>query len=883
MSFKGTKNGRNRLKGDLSALMPSGNWAATHKGTAYGILTPRGKRVPSVTAAGSGFYYRAWWPARKVMAFAVEFAAKHEGCIPTRENIEEWVNRANYRDWYQKEYEEQEVLNVAAMEGRVSKRVVSAVDGGVVHEALHKAFTCQRELSADEVYDIIIPRWAKIEKMGKYTKLVLDAANVIEDIRIERLGCATYPGIRTKMADLQDFILTMEAESREAADAEQTALNVVFGTFRDIGLGYRTTLQREAIKGYEAANEEAFKLVTEGEIADILRAVIPDCSSKESVEAEAKRDLVSLEKAFDLIAAIEEMGAMPEPEEEGGKGGKTACPKCKAPASKLRARPVAGQDDKIAIVCTVCGHMEIIDKPEEAEGGEGEGEGGTSIENPNQPQGQPQQGGGQQGDVIRWEDQEMNAEDAEESEDAEGDEGSEGEESDESDENQSGEGEGSEGEGEEDDNAEGSEGEGDAEGTESASEGDDAEGEGEETAEGEDGAESDSEASGDDSTEGDADGETQDAPDYERAPETEAGFNQQQSSGTEGGGATSGESDVTLGDLLQNEVENGEGAGLMDYAEALGGKAEEMEERENAQLQQGEKRWKPADTSEDQVKVPRVDDRARRQGKDLTKSVKRECSYLLARLRQMVLGAQDTDIDEGIKKGRALSKRYLADTYISIKDCKRPERAFRRTDELDAPSTAAAVVVDESGSMGNILKEAGMMAAAIAQPMDALGCAVQVHGIRSAYYTNAQGGPDCHRDYSVIYDVIKDWEEPYRVAEPRFSKLQATGGTPLADGVEFALRGIQEREEDNRIIFVLTDGVPDRNHEPVIKHQLRVCKEQGIHVIGVGIGWGAEYVENLFPDSVYAENVADIPKMLVKKLNEVMQGQKRPARRSKVA
>ena len=50
MSFQGTKNrGRNRLKGDLTPLMPSGQWAATHKGTAYGILSPADKRVPRVT------------------------------------------------------------------------------------------------------------------------------------------------------------------------------------------------------------------------------------------------------------------------------------------------------------------------------------------------------------------------------------------------------------------------------------------------------------------------------------------------------------------------------------------------------------------------------------------------------------------------------------------------------------------------------------------------------------------------------------------------------------------------------------------------------------------------------------------------------------------
>ena len=875
MSFSGSK-AKNRLKGDLTKLMPSGEWAATHKGTAYAILAPLEKRVPTVTANGTGFYYRAWWPARKVMAKLIEFAGKNPECIPTMDDILQIVWDANNRCW-RTEQEDQELLNVAAMEGRVSKRVISAVDGGVKHEALHKAFTCQRDLDAQEIYDIVIPRWAKIQKMSTYTKILLDAANIIEDIRIERLGCGKYPGIRTSMADLQDFILTMEAEGRDSEGAEQMddaakALMVIFGAFRDIGLGYRTQLQRDALVHYKATNEEAYNMVVEGPIADILRSVIPDCSSKDSIEAEAKNDLVSLEKAFDLIAIIDEEFGMPE-QPQGGQGQSTGCPKCNAPASKLRARPVAGQPDKIAIVCTECGHMEIIDKPEEAEGGEGEGEGGTAIENPNQPESNDQsQGGGNQGDVIRWEDNEVDASDAsdnegEEDSDSEGSEGSEAGEGDEEEAEGSEGSEGAEGDSDEEGD-EATAGEGDEEGAESDSEGDEAKGEGDEAGEGEDDAEGDSEAS-----EGDADEGAEDADEeFQRTDSAEAGFSEGTNHTGEGAGATSGESEITLGDLINQALENGDGAGLMDYAEALGGKAEQAEEKAMEDLRAGEAMWKPSDTSGDVVKVPRVDDNARRQGKRLTKSVKRECAYMLARLRQIVLGQQDTSIDDGCKKGRALSKRYLADTFASIQDFKRPDRAFRRTDEEDAPSTAAAVVIDESGSMGGMLQEAGMMAVALAQPLDALGCPVQVSGIRSTWYCNGGDARGCHRDYSVAYDVIKDWEEPFRAAEARFSKLQATGGTPLADGVEFALRGLQQREEDNRVMFVITDGEPDYNHRPVINRQIRLAREQGIHIIGVGIGYGAEYVEKLFDDSVWAERVSDLPKLLVKKLSAVMSG-----------
>ena len=239
---------------------------------------------------------------------------------------------------------------------------------------------------------------------------------------------------------------------------------------------------------------------------------------------------------------------------------------------------------------------------------------------------------------------------------------------------------------------------------------------------------------------------------------------------------------------------------------------------------------------------------------------------------QALMGAADLEVDDGCKRGKALSSRFLTDTYGTLAAGKTPKRAFRNTEEQEIPSTAAAVVVDESGSMCGILEEAGQIAASIAMPLDALGAAVQVSGIRSGGWGSGTDGnvPGAHRDYSVSYDLIKNWDEPYRQAEARFSQLRATGGTPLADGIEFALRGILERDEDNKVIFVITDGCPDYGNEPVIRRQIRIAKENGIHIIGVGLGSGARYVKGLFPDHVHADRVSDIPKLLVKKLNDLM-------------
>jgi len=190
---------------------------------------------------------------------------------------------------------------------------------------------------------------------------------------------------------------------------------------------------------------------------------------------------------------------------------------------------------------------------------------------------------------------------------------------------------------------------------------------------------------------------------------------------------------------------------------------------------------------------------------------------------------------------------------------------------------AAAIALDESSSMDDLRKDATRMLVAITEPLDSLGCAVMACGFRNGNWRyrrnnsvpSEEYSKGYHRFDSVCIDIFKNWHERFKTVQWRFANTQSTGSTPMADGIEYALQGLQLREDAHRFLFVITDGCPDGGHRPIIKRQIRQSREAGIHIVGVGVGVGAQYVKDLFDDWVYSEDIEDIPKMLVAKLNEL--------------
>lgn len=848
-------------------MLQGDRFRATHRATVVAIL---GADAPRVISKGARFYNIDRWTVRHLTKQMCDWAKANPGCVPTRVDVSQWVHRANA----ERVERDARCIVIATTPAKLSIRTALALVGGGNHEAFHTKYSCRRDLTVEEVAAIVLPRWAKVADWSKLYGLLQDWGNIVEDIRIERRGNEDYPGIYAKMCELQDFILLQEDADRQKTlaivgpEPLKKPLPIVSGMFRDLGLGYPTDLQDIAYQGYRERNPDAVAIVESGPLRPIL---------EEAINLTAFDDTGCLRVAMD---ALVELSQLVDPddmkkanEQAEGSSGKPKCPKCGAPGKDLVCRPLSnGQGGKVkgkgVITCTKCGWQEIVD---------------VSAAKPSKGQGKPDPE-----DAIKFEDMpEMPGQQGQDNDEG----GGKGKSKDKKEKGEKGSSGSGKGDGEEGEEGEGSSGGGSGKKSE---DGGDADGEGEGA--GEDEEDADGEGDGDEEDGGEEDGGESEGGgagdeggDNDEGGGSDSHTDGSQSSDSDGHASGAGghqwdpEKVKGVAEEILSDAAKGDTAGLRDAGSALEQAFENVREREDKDCADDEMPWRPWNPGLDTVQFvePSLagigNDRA--QSKVLLDSVKAESSYLRARLRAIVRAVEQRAVIHGVRKGRDLSERMLVDSVATLRSGHLPSRAYSAiSDQIDT-SLAAVLIIDQSSSMGwpkSKLQDATRVLMALTEPLDSLGAAVLAAGFRDGepdpsganWSEIAAGG--YHRNNGICHDVFKSFDEKFTAVRWRFANTRAVGGTPMSDGVQFGLDCLSTRHEAHRVLFIITDGEPNGGHAPVIRRQVRLAKKSGINVIGVGIGTDSKAVMTLFPDHVWAENISDMPKALLAKLNVIL-------------
>ncbi len=740
--------------------MPGSRVRETHASTVLSIVG-RDRMIP-VVSQGTGFSMRGPFGWRTV---ASRFAKGER-------------DTARLADATGYEAGAPAAINIAECGDEVPRRTYLALIGGASHEAFHRLYSQQGALDARTIGAAIAPAIAHPGiDWAKRARLVLDLQNVIEDIYIERLGCEEFPGVRTKLTDLADFIVRQEADSRaKVGDPPATVVQAVFVAWRDLGLGYNTPTLRDNLARLARECPKGLDMLRPGgALHGVFTRSIPDVSTPAAREA-AKRALldgVSLRLALEAVIALE--GAASGDQGDGGENGKPQ-------PGDGKPQPGKGKGDG---------------QPQPGDGkGKGEGKG----------DGQPQPGDGQP---------------------------------------QPGEGKGK------------------------GKDGEKGEGKGGTPSNGKPDAKGDSNAEG-----------------GENGGESGEGENSRDDGEGKGEGAGGGEgtNPATAKDFLDGHSKDGKGA--LDSNSALEAAAKD-ERKSDPNDYTSPLPYRPYSTAQDEIAPVRAAKENAKGFEKLKAETRKGTAYLRTRLAVLFRALENSGVEHGVRKGPALSGRMLVDSYCEMQGGAMPTRAYMdRTPAVDM-SIAAALVIDESASMKDKLRETCAGAYTLMDALDSVGAKSLAVGFRTksydaSYYTNDYSGiAGCHRTHAVYYDLFKSWDESFKVAAPRLREIKAAGGTPMADGIEFALRELSARAEGHRILFVLTDGEPDGQHKRVIPTQLQRAADAGVLVVGVGLGRGSEGVTKRFPDSVYADDLTALPALLVKKLEELIRTRATGAKRGR--
>jgi X-linked retinitis pigmentosa GTPase regulator len=866
---------------ELPDLFPGARWHATHQASVDAILNPLGIKRP-VISMGDRFFNMDNWQVLWFTNNLVAWAKKNPRSIPTDSDIRGMMN---FSREIQQLYAPQ--IFIAKTPEKLTQRTALALVGGAYHEAWHTVYSDRSTLSFKDAKELV-KDWGKIKDWTNFIDLFAEVRGWIEDIRIENQGCQDYPGAYIPMCDLADFVIHQEMKLRTEAlasgeiskDAKEIKKGVFLCLLRDLGLGYSTDDTRAAMATYKKLAPDVVALFKRG-------TKIRDIVERARKLGKDKHGFVHLSIELCLVLQeIQEQGPPPPPMPSGDGEGQDSPPQDNESESEDDSDSGASGKKKQKSKSDKKPKQEKSDQKENSDSSDGDSGEGDSGEDENEEESESSDSKGSESKPQKDQKSDKGNKDSKDpSDDGEyGD--SEG--SDDGDNDGDGdedEGESEDGEGDSDDDSNnggedsGDSDEGDDEDGED-SDGDDGDSSGEDEGEGDD--EGDSEGDGDEDGDSEGDGEDSDGDDGDFSGDGGDSNSSQGSQGSQnsstaqtGGGAGKGESENiqdTVNKILTAEEEKQ--VQPLTMAEALQIAFELALKQEELPTEKNEKPWNPLTCQQDEVIVIKKNPKLDTEAKQMQDKVKQQVAALRARLRNLVLAREMTDREHGVRRGKSLSARMLVDSKASLMSGAYPNRAYQHTADQQDTSIAMSICIDQSGSMG-VLKETvqeGVMV--LTEPVESIGGKTFVFGFRdgkSVYGYGYGNDKKYHRTSTMNFDVFKKWDE--RMAECRTKILQtkATGGTPLSDGIQYGLMSLQNRKEGHRVLVVMTDGMPDDSHIPVMRHQFRVAREAGVHIIGVGITSGASYVQNTFDDYVYAPEISALPHLLILKLTALLE------------
>ncbi len=233
------------------------------------------------------------------------------------------------------------------------------------------------------------------------------------------------------------------------------------------------------------------------------------------------------------------------------------------------------------------------------------------------------------------------------------------------------------------------------------------------------------------------------------------------------------------------------------------------------------------------------------QGQALVAEVKIQTRALLTRLEALVQACRQERSRLSLC-GKQIDTRELH--RLAVSDL----QVFSTLQRRQTVNTAVQIVLDASSSMKHSRIEVARRSA--------LAAALALQSIPGTTVNCVAFGKKHH------VTVLTCFGERVERTAPRYAAIEAEGSTPLAEALWWCATALLFRQEERKIMLVITDGEPnDRNTaRDVIQRYLN----SGIEAIGLGIE--LPMIEDLFPTSQIIHSVQQLPNALFRLLEQAL-------------
>ena len=173
------------------------------------------------------------------------------------------------------------------------------------------------------------------------------------------------------------------------------------------------------------------------------------------------------------------------------------------------------------------------------------------------------------------------------------------------------------------------------------------------------------------------------------------------------------------------------------------------------------------------------------------------------------------------------------------------KEVFYRTRKGERLETAVEIIIDESGSMGGMKRDAVQsVAIAVGESLAQLNIPFEITGTRTKYGGGNPNIPPLNgfdRTNPLVFNHYKTFGQAWQRVKHAIVRTGSRHHNVDGEAVEWAARRLASRPEDRKVVLVLSDGLPEAgqgNDTKMGQNIVRTCeraRRSGIEVYGFGI------------------------------------------------